>query len=184
MVENKCSMMHKLGPFIVNKNGLVTRTCFCCGEVIKYNNIGEDIKYNNIGEDIKEAIVRQEDVNFFSDFMIGKKINYEGSDDFIKHVSFIFDDIAYLFINEEAQNKLIKNISFYNELINKDSEEELKLINDVCKYFQLFFKKEKYEYKFGFDSFPESDVDMLDSMSDNISNRFNELLNKRNHLSK
>lgn len=175
MVENKCSIMHKLGPFVVNKNGLVTRTCFCCGEVIKYNNIGEDIK---------EAIVRQEDVNFFSDFMIGKKINYEGSDDFIKHVSFIFDDIAYLFINEEEQNKLIKNISFYNELINKDSEEELKLINDVCSYFTLFFKKEKYEYKFGFDSFPESDVDMLDSMFDSINDRFNELLNKENHLSK
>ena len=175
MGENICSVMHKLGPFIVENDGLVARTCLCCG---KKN------YYNNIGEDIKEAIVKQDDVNFFSDFMIGKKINYEGSDDFIKHVSFIFDDIAYLFINEESQNKLIKNISFYNELINKDSEEEFKLINDVCSYFTLFFKKEKYEQKYGFDSFPESDVDMLDSMFDSIGERFNELLDKENHLSK
>ena len=77
MVKNECSGMHKLGPFIINKNGLVTRTCLCCG---KKN------YYNNIGQDIKESIVRQENVNFFSDFMISKKINYEGSDDFIKHV--------------------------------------------------------------------------------------------------
>ena len=175
MVKNECSIMHKLGPFIVNKNGLVTRKCFCCGEVIKYNNVGEDIK---------KAIIRQDDVNNFINIVINENINYNTSYDFIRHVSYIFDDIFYSFISEEVQTKLIQRILYYNNLINKDSEEVLKFIKDVCKYFQLFFMKEKYEYKFGFDSFPEDDIAIFDSMSDSIGEKFNELLAKENHLSK
>ena len=84
MVEKKCSIMHKFGPFILDKNNnTATRTCFCCSETITYNNIGEDIK---------EAIKRQDDVNFFKDFIVYKKYN-DDSDKFIQLIRYILEDI-------------------------------------------------------------------------------------------
>lgn len=175
MVEKKCSIMHKFGPFILDKNkNTATRTCFCCNETITYNNIGEDIK---------EAIKRQDDVNFFKDFIVYKKYN-DDSDKFIQLIRYILEDIDYLYINDETQNKLLSNLSYYNKLLNENDEKKYKLIEDVKKYLKLYFTKNKYEYKFGFDSFSSEDTDKIDNISNSINKQIGEIIHKKNHLSK
>lgn len=175
MAKEKCNVMHKLGPFVVDKNkDLITRTCYCCNNTFTYKDIGEDIK---------EAIKRQEDVSFFVDILLNKKYNGD-SDNFIKLISFLVDDLDYLFINIEAQEKLLNKISSYNMLFHEKNSNRYILINNVCEYLKLYFAKNRYEYKNGFDSFPENDVNKLDYMSDDINKRFDNIMNEKKHLSK
>ena len=171
-MEKKCDIMHKYGPFVINKEGGATRKCFCCNEVRHYENIGNDIN---------DAIKRQEDVSFFVDLLINRKINFSSSDDFIRIISYINDDVDYLYISDESLKKLIGNISFYNSILGNGNYD---FINEFCHYLELYFAKNRYEYKFGYGSFPDSELDKLDKMSNDFNVKFDSVLNKNNHLIK
>ncbi|MBQ6495343.1 MAG: hypothetical protein IJI49_05010 [Bacilli bacterium] len=175
MVENKCSVTHKFGPFILNNNkGIATRKCFCCNETVIYNNIGDDIK---------NAILRQDDVSLFAGVIISKEYN-DNSDNFIKLIRFLLDDIDYLYINEDTQNKLLNNIGYYNSLLNKDDNQRFKFIEDIKEYLKLFFAMNKYEYKLGAGSFPADETEKIDELFDYINKSFDEILLEKKHLSK
>ncbi len=177
MSNNKCSEMHKLGPFELNEDGGATRKCLC-----------EDCDYVEefpvIGDDIKEAIERQEDVNFFCDFLVDKRVNFTNSDFFMEHIKLLIQDIDYLDIDDETQNKLFSGIDYYNTLLNKQDEDRFKLISDVNKFLKLYFKRNKYEYKNGFGSFLEETNEDIDTIHDNIYSELSKILDKKNHLSK
>ena len=112
-----------------------------------------------------------------------KKYN-DDSDKFIQLIRYILEDIDYLYINDETQNKLLSNLSYYNKLLNENDEKKYKLIEDVKKYLKLYFTKNKYEYKFGFDSFSSEDTDKIDNISNSINKQIGEIIHKKNHLSK
>ena len=81
MEKNKCVNMHKFGPFVIN-NGMATRKCFCCNEIVNYDKIGEDIKL---------AVKNQDDVSFFADLIINKKFK-NGIEDFVNLIYCIYKD--------------------------------------------------------------------------------------------
>ena len=172
MSEKKCINMHKLGPFVLDNNG-ATRECFCCKEVFKYSNIGDDIK---------EAIKRQEDASLFAGAIINKKYNVN-DENFIKLIGYLYDDFDYLFINNETQNKLLNNLTYYNNMLIFDKDTH-KFIEDIGNYFKLCFARDKYEYKLGFDSFPKDEIERIDSLAEHIDKSFKKLNNEKKHLSK
>lgn len=170
MEKNKCVNMHKFGPFVIN-NGMATRKCFCCNEIVNYDKIGEDIKL---------AVKNQDDVSFFADLIINKKFK-NGIEDFVNLVYCIYKDFDYLYINKESQKKLIDNINYYSELLVFDDDIKNQISN-ICNYFKLSFKRDEYEYVNGFDSF--KDNSLIDGIVDIIDKEFISDLNKKNHLSK
>lgn len=177
MSENICNINHKFGPYVKDKEGITTRKCYCCN----YSN-----SWNKIGEDIEEAIKRQDDVSYFVSLLINKNINFSSSDDFVTMMKYIHDDISYLYLDSGAQDKLIERANGYNNALNGEDKEKYNVVDNTLKYFKLYFAKENYERKNGFDSFPEEEVMELDLLYDNINNGFENVINRneKNHLSK
>lgn len=173
MVKKDCEIKHIFGPFIINNDGTATRKCFCCNKINKYNNVGDDIK---------EAVRRQDDVSFFVNLISNdKSFSFDDSDKFIQLISYINDDIDFLYINEDMQNKLLDNISKYNNLLNKDNTDIYEIINQVIKCFSLYFKKSNYEKEFGPDSFPNEEAEEIYDLFMSNTSSLNAIYNK-NHL--
>ena len=176
MSENICNINHKFGPYVRDKEGITTRKCYYCSY---YDS------WDKIGEDIEEAIKRQDDVSYFASLLINKNISFNSSDDYVTMIKYIHDDINYLYLDSDAQGKFLEKANNYNNGLNGEDKDKYDVVDKALKYFKLYFAKENYEYKNGFNSFPEEEVLELDMLYDNVSNDLvSAINNKKNHLSK
>lgn len=180
MAEYKCNDFHKFGPFIKNENNGFHRKCLCCLEKRNYPN----------SEEIMEEIKKQEDASALLNVLLYQDISTSfPSDDYITLIGCLFDNLSYLYLNQETQDKFIKKTSIFNEYFHNDKETRYQIINEFIYYLKLYFKKENMEIRLGLNSFPEDEAMELDLIYNAIKNKFDTEIekiydskNQKNHL--
>ena len=167
MALQECKSTHKFGPFIKDNNNEVHRVCLCCKKV----------SYYPASLEINNEIKRWEDANNIFGYIVNQDLvsNCTG-DDFIRLIDLVFNDLSYLDINENAKNKFVNKIIHCNNHFNIDNIDRFNLVEEFLEYFNLFFKKEELEIKYGIGSFSEDNYIEFDSVGLSINNRLNKEL--------
>lgn len=180
MAENKCGDFHKFGPFIKDEKNGFHRTCLCCLKKSNYPN----------SDEIMKEFAKQEDASALLNVLLYQDISIIfSSDDYITLIGCLFDNLSYLYLNQETQDNFVKRASILNDYFNKDNEIRYQMINEFVDYLKLFFRKENMEIRLGLNSFPEDKAMELDLIYNAIKNKFDTEIekiydskNQKNHL--
>lgn len=179
MVKDKCKEFHKYGPFLKSFKNEIYRTCLCCLEKRTYP----------VSEEIVLELAQQDEASQLLNILLYQDNNaIKSSDDYIKLIGCLADNLSYLYINESTQNKFIEKISLLNNYFHKNRPDRYEIINEFVHYLRLYFRKENMEIRLGLNSFPEEEAMKLDLLWTAINDKINQELedlydleNRKNH---
>lgn len=144
------NIKHKYGPFKKNKDYFY-RVCLKCGKKTQYP----------LNEEIMNEFNNQRITDYVIDIIIGKNIDLILDEDyFLKLLSCLLDNISYIYLNNNKQDKLIKSLRELNSYYNNDDDERFTLIDDTVCYLNDYFENYNNEIKDIFDD------DLLESLDD------------------
>jgi hypothetical protein len=129
-----CTNEHQYGPFKEIKNNYY-RICKICNKKTIYPK----------DEDIKKEIEKQLSAKMLLEIITKQKINIiKKSDNFLKLIACLLDNISYLYLNETEIKDTLLKITNLNNYFNQN-QENYQLIQDTLKYLNEYFNGENNE---------------------------------------
>ena len=129
MININCSNTHKYGPF-KKSNKTFYRICLKCNKKTHYP----------ICEEIETEYNNQKITNFIIEIISKKEINkIQNSNYFFRLITCLIDNISYIYLTKENQEKLIISLNELNNYFNKQEKNRFELIKEAIKYSNKYF---------------------------------------------
>lgn len=177
MEKTNCKDNHKYG-LLTEKGNFFIRTCKCCQK---------ESTFPKDHDSIQEYQDQKASKKLVENILEGNIEIFNTSDNLLRAIGTLIDNLSRTEITEIEQTKLITNINNFNEHYNKEDAQRHQLIKNSIDFIELYFKHEKVETIGGKEALPEEENDKFYDKWNNITGMFEPFFNeiydsKKNHL--